>query len=1140
MTKRIISTVVLILLFMNAMNIGVIKFAAQGTGVGQGSTDWWSMFRHYANHTGYTTSAVPTPISEPMISPMSMGRINSSLAVVNNTVYVCSLDGYVRALDMYDLSLKCAPRDLENNITSPAVFGGVVCVGSENGLVYLLDAAELATIGLLRTEKGPVRSSPVIDENGVLYVGSSDGYLYAFDIETQIEEWRFWTNSSIESSPALSGDSVIFGTVDGRIYALEKSGRIQWFKVIGEPIVSSPAIADGRVFFGCNDSRVYALNIADGSPSWTPFTTGGSVTSSPAVANGRVFISSEDSHIYALNATTGAKIWDNATAGPVHSSPAVSSDGKVFVCSGVNINAFDEETGYSIADTPFPYNIGGPADSSPAIAGSTVFIGSYDGYVYSFGYNESPIARFTVNPDPPIVTEKVRFDGSDSTNNDNFTGDYITKWEWNFGNGTAEGPVVYRTFYESGTYNVTLTVTDKRGSSNSTWRLVNVSEAWPMFRHDPLHLGYSTHPAPVKNDLLFDPLKIWQYPTPEQWIFPSPAVVGDILFMSSPNGSVYAYNITERLLKWNQTLPGPYDIHSSIAYDGAFLYVGSRDGHLYALDTVTGIPQWDCTLDPMKPIYSSPTVVGNMIFVGCQDNKLFAIDKQSHSKVGNSPDLGGIIDSSPAVASGRVFVGSYNGSIYALEEANLTNVIWNFRTDGPVVSSPAVTDGRVYVGSRDGKLYCLNATTNNKAGEKLWEFDSGNPIDSSPAVAGGFVFFGSNGGKLFALNATTENIPASEREIWNVSIGPVGYSSPAVADGKVYIGSKNGKIYALSIAEKGREVWSYQTGGSVESSPAILNDALFVGSQDGYLYAFSNQTHDIAVSNVVVSPAPDIPQGSTANINVTVRNEGTFNETNINVTAYYDSIAIGSSLINLIRAEPPATVEFAWNTSDVSEGIYTISANATLTNVTDDDPSDNNLVYGNVTIVSTAHDVAIINVTTSKSGCLDQDNQSRPIVCQGYDANVSVAVENQGNYPETFNVTVYANTTTSHYVVGIQEVTLNPGNNTTLTFVWNTTGWSKDNYTINAVADRVLYEADTSDNEFTNDTIEVVHPGDVYHDPEGYVGIDDIFAVASHFGHELGKLSWDPHDPNYDITNDGYIGIDEIFIVASHFGQEDP
>jgi hypothetical protein len=208
--------------------------------------------------------------------------------------------------------------------------------------------------------------------------------------------------------------------------------------------------------------------------------------------------------------------------------------------------------------------------------------------------------------------------------------------------------------------------------------------------------------------------------------------------------------------------------------------------------------------------------------------------------------------------------------------------------------------------------------------------------------------------------------------------------------------------------------------------------------------------------------------------------------------------------------------------------------------VTDDDPSDNNLVYGNVTIVSTAHDVAIINVTTSKSGCLDQDNQSRPIVCQGYDANVSVAVENQGNYPETFNVTVYANTTTSHYVVGIQEVTLNPGNNTTLTFVWNTTGWSKDNYTINAVADRVLYEADTSDNEFTNDTIEVVHPGDVYHDPEGYVGIDDIFAVASHFGHELGKLSWDPHDPNYDITNDGYIGIDEIFIVASHFGQEDP
>jgi parallel beta-helix repeat protein len=59
--------------------------------------------------------------------------------------------------------------------------------------------------------------------------------------------------------------------------------------------------------------------------------------------------------------------------------------------------------------------------------------------------------------------------------------------------------------------------------------------------------------------------------------------------------------------------------------------------------------------------------------------------------------------------------------------------------------------------------------------------------------------------------------------------------------------------------------------------------------------------------------------------------------------------------------------------------------------------------------------------------------------------------------------------------------------------------------------------------------------GDVNGD--GYVGIDDIFLVATHFGRELG----DPYYYRiYDLNGDGYIGVDDIFTVAKHFGQENP
>jgi len=57
--------------------------------------------------------------------------------------------------------------------------------------------------------------------------------------------------------------------------------------------------------------------------------------------------------------------------------------------------------------------------------------------------------------------------------------------------------------------------------------------------------------------------------------------------------------------------------------------------------------------------------------------------------------------------------------------------------------------------------------------------------------------------------------------------------------------------------------------------------------------------------------------------------------------------------------------------------------------------------------------------------------------------------------------------------------------------------------------------------------------GDVNGD--GYVGIDDIFLIASHFGRERGQPDW---DPIYDINSDGFIGIDDIFMAASCFGKE--
>jgi len=166
------------------------------------------------------------------------------------------------------------------------------------------------------------------------------------------------------------------------------------------------------------------------------------------------------------------------------------------------------------------------------------------------------------------------------------------------------------------------------------------------------------------------------------------------------------------------------------------------------------------------------------------------------------------------------------------------------------------------------------------------------------------------------------------------------------------------------------------------------------------------------------------------------------------------------------------------------------------------------------------HDVAVTNVTPSKT-----------VVGHGFSMNINVTAANQGDFTETSNVTVYANTT----IILQTEVTLTSGTSTTITFTWNTSDLAKGNYTISAYAWSVPNETYTTDNNCTDGTVKVGIPGDV--DPvDGYVGIDDIFSIASHFGQDPSSPTW---NPNCDVNGDEYVGIDDIFIAASHFGQEE-
>ena len=153
--------------------------------------------------------------------------------------------------------------------------------------------------------EGPIIGSPAI-ANGVVYIGSIDGHLYAVDQETGKQKWKFKTLGSrqVTSSPTIANGLVYFGGFDGILYALDaETGTMKW-----------NFLAEYERRFQGQRLHGYPPGYQTIPDSWDIY------TSSPAVSGGRVFIGSGDGNVYCVDAQTGILQWKFATGDIVHAS----------------------------------------------------------------------------------------------------------------------------------------------------------------------------------------------------------------------------------------------------------------------------------------------------------------------------------------------------------------------------------------------------------------------------------------------------------------------------------------------------------------------------------------------------------------------------------------------------------------------------------------------------------------------------------------------------------------------------------------------------------------------------------------------------------------------------------------------------
>lgn len=435
----------------------------------------WPMYCHDTSHTGrspYSTANIPPGVIKWSFDTHKVGFYGSTVIDSNGTIYSASNDLYA----FYP-----------------------------NG-----------TMKWTFNINGWSETCPAIDENGIIYIGTSIGdpnYFYAI-YPNGTMKWRYWFGGSndIFSSPVIGPDgTIIFADSNNwDIIALYPNGTKKWSYHTGLVVYSSPAIGpDGIVYCGSHDTYLYALYPNNGTLKWR-FKTGDWIRVSPCIGNdGTIYCVSTDGYLYGIrpNGTLKWKTWVEAGTSPTigldgtiyagwSNLYAINPDGSVkwiydtggCIQGGTPCNSADgtiyfgtSNGGYFIAVNPDGTEVWktyiGRCESAPAIGeDGSIYIGAmYDtGYGCFYAFGSGPLQVEANGPYQGKTGIPIQFTGTI------FGGIPPYKYHWDFGDGntsTERNPSY--SYKNAGNYSATFTVIDNEGNSSTDTATVSISFANP-------------------------------------------------------------------------------------------------------------------------------------------------------------------------------------------------------------------------------------------------------------------------------------------------------------------------------------------------------------------------------------------------------------------------------------------------------------------------------------------------------------------------------------------------------------------------------------------------------------------------------------------------------------------------------------
>jgi outer membrane protein assembly factor BamB len=298
-----------------------------------------------------------------VIWSLHVGRISaSSPAVTANTIYVTILysghpgsPGRIIALNSANGQVRWWRALPSGSESSPLLDDGRVFFGSQNGTVYALDDRNGDVVWAYHAHAA-VKASPTLS-GGALYFGDYSGRLQAVSEQTGRRLWvsksegALLGSGTFYSTAAVVYGRVFLGNTDGRIYAYDAStGKLDWAVQTGAYVYASPAVTNApglgpTIYLGSYNGIFYAINARSGHVSWH-FNAHGRISGSATIVGRTVYFSDLGTHhTYGLGISTGRMLFEADTG----AFDPVISDG-----TNIYLTGYSSLFGLAPAEHPAP------------------------------------------------------------------------------------------------------------------------------------------------------------------------------------------------------------------------------------------------------------------------------------------------------------------------------------------------------------------------------------------------------------------------------------------------------------------------------------------------------------------------------------------------------------------------------------------------------------------------------------------------------------------------------------------------------------------------------------------------------------------------------------------------------------------